>query len=169
MLAWEHCEPTGRAGPRHTRRLHSDDGPVVHWPDGTQAYALHGVAVPADLVRSGYSTADILRERNAEVRRIAIDRLGWDEFVASALVRAVHPPIPDPGNPGRTLTLYDVPTHAFDPPARLLICTNATPERDGTLRRYGLWVPALINDAVAAAAWTFDVDPSTYWKLRRAT
>jgi hypothetical protein len=40
---------------------------------------------------------------------------------------------------------------------------------DGPVRRFGLHVPASIDDALAAAAWTFDLDRRTYQGLDRAT
>lgn len=57
----------------------------------------------------------------------------------------------------------------FDEPVRVLLCTNGTPERDGVRRRFGLTVPGSIQEPVAAAAWTFDLGPSEYRLLERAT
>lgn len=153
-------------GPR--RRLHAEDGPAVLWGDGTASHAVHGVLLPFDLVRPGWSIRRILDERNTELRRVAIERLGWDRFVAEAGLFLVDGPVPDPGNPGNTLTLYAVPP-AYGTGEMLLLCTNASPDRDGTVRRFGLHVPAGFDDAVAAAAWTFDLDRRTYGGLERAT
>jgi hypothetical protein len=150
------------------RRLHAEDGPAVVWNDATALFAVHGIGVPRDLLESGWSAGTILRVRNTEVRRVAIERLGWDRFVAEARLELVHGPVPDPGNPGNTLSLYELPD-SFEVGARLLLCTNASPDRDGTVRRFGLHVPAVIDDAVAAAAWTFDLDPQAYAGLDRAT
>ena len=138
------------------------------WDDGTASHVVHGVRLPFDLVRPGWSIDRILAERNTEVRRIAIERLGWDRFIAEAELALVDGPVPDPGNPGNTLSLYDLPA-AYGDDARLLLCSDASPERDGTVRRFGLHVPASIDDALAAAAWTFDLDRRTYQDLDRAT
>jgi hypothetical protein len=154
------------AGP--SRRLHAEDAPAVEWDDGTASHVVHGVRLPFDLVRPGWSIDRILAERNTEVRRIAIERLGWDRFIAGAGLALVDGPVPDPGNPGNSLSLYDLPA-AYGDDARLLLCSNASPDRDGTVRRFGLHVPASIDDALAAAAWTFDLDRRTYQGLDRAT
>jgi hypothetical protein len=140
----------------------------VRWRDGTAAYVVHGLRLPFDLMQHGWPVRRILHEHNAEIRRIAIERLGWDRFVAEANLALVHGPFPDPGNPGNTLSLYELPP-VYAIGTRLLLCTNASPERDGTIRRFGLHVPATIDDAVAAAAWTFDVDRATYQRIDRAT
>lgn len=150
-------------------RLHGADGPAIRWPDGTAIHAIDGVRLPADLVERGWPVERILDEPNAEVRRVAIERMGWDRFVREARLALVDGPVADPGNPGNTLSLYDLPAPPRGAAMRVLLCTNATPRRDGTLVRFGLHVPATVGDALAAAAWTFDVDPETYRRLSRAT
>ena len=162
-----HSEPVALADVSG-RRLHAEDGPAVVWNDATALFAVHGIGVPRDLLQSGWSAGQILRARNTEVRRVAIERLGWDRFVAEAKLGLVHGPVPDPGNPGNTLSLYELPA-VYGVGARLLLCANASPDRDGTVRHFGLHVPAVIDDAVAAAAWTFDLDPQAYAGLDRAT
>ncbi|MGW6932125.1 DUF6745 domain-containing protein [Lentzea sp. NPDC054927] len=70
----------------------------------------------------------------------------------------------DPANPGHHLTLYDLPTRA-----RLLVVVNGSAERDGTRRRYGLRVPNWYRHPVAAAAWTYGLEPDQYLQLLRRT
>jgi hypothetical protein len=162
----ERVDVPGQVYPRC--QLHAEHEPAAVWADGTASYAVHGMRMPFDLMRHGWSAEQILAEHNTEIRRVGIERLGWDRFLAEADLSLVHGPVPDPGNPGHTLSLYELPT-TRDPQARVLVCTNASPERDGTVRRFGLQVPATVDDAVAAAAWTFDVHPSIYRRLLRAT
>jgi len=135
------------------------------YPDGWGIHAWHGTRVPADLIETGWDTDRILREPNAEVRRCAIERMGWPEFIAAAGLAQVGGAVPDPGNPGQRLALYDVPEQIYDEPVRVLVATNGTPERDGTRRTFGLTVPADITDPVAAAAWTYDLDAREYARL----
>jgi hypothetical protein len=161
-----HLEQAGPAGTR-SHRLHCATGPALAWPDGWALYYWHGTPVPADLVERGWDIPRILGEANVEVRRCAVERLGWDRFVVDAGLRPTGPAVPDPGNPDQTLTLYDVPERFLDRPARVLLCTNGTPERDGTRRRYGLVVPTHLSDPVAAAAWTYDWPENTYRQLAR--
>jgi hypothetical protein len=149
-------------------RLHHETGPAVAYADGWAVHAWHGTRVPADLIAGKWTTADILKHPNAEVRRCAIEHMGWDRFITDAGLHQVGRPVPDPGNPGYELTLYDVPEQIYDEPVRVLLCANATVERDGTRRRFGLTVPADIQDPLHAAAWTFDLDPADYAGLTNA-
>jgi hypothetical protein len=153
-----------------SHRLHCEDGPAIAWRDGYALHFWHGVRVPADLIEGdGWAAERILREPNAEVRRCAIERVGWDRFVSEAHLAQVGDEVPDPGNPGHTLSLYDVPEQIYEEPVRVLLCTNATEERDGTRRRFGLTVPASISNPIAAAGWTFGLNPSEYATMQRAS
>lgn len=149
-------------------RLHSAAGPAVLYRDGFAVHAWHGTRVPADLIETGWDTARILREPNAEVRRCAIERMGWDVFIASSGMRQVGDAVPDPGNAPHTLALYDLPdtlSDMFEEPARILLCTNGSPERDGTRHRFGLVVPGHHTDPVAAAADLYDIPVQAYRQL----
>jgi hypothetical protein len=149
-------------------RLHHKTGPAISYADGWAVHAWHGTRVPADLIAGKWAPGDILKEANAEVRRCAIEHMGWDRFVGEANLSQVGAAVPDPGNPGHELALYDVPERIYEEPVRVLLCTNAPVERDGTRRRFGLTVPATIQDPLAAAAWTFDLEPGDYAQLQHA-
>ena len=161
-----HRESTGETG-WGSHRLHCATGPAVGW-DGWGVYAWHGVRVPADLIEVGWSTDRILAEPNAEVRRAAIEILGWDQFIVDAELVLVDQAV-DPGNPGQRLALYDVPAAIYETPVRVLLCANGTVERDGTRRRFGLTTPADMPDAVSAAAWTYGLTGKEYAGLGRRT
>ena len=64
-------------------RLHSGDGPTLAYADGYELYSWHGTRVPADLI-GGWTIPQIVAERNTEVRRCAVERMGWDVFLAEA-------------------------------------------------------------------------------------
>jgi hypothetical protein len=149
------------------RRLHHSDGPAVVWPDGWSLYFWHGTLVPAWVVEQP-TVAAIHAESNVEVRRCGIEALGWDAYLAAAQLRLVDSAA-DPGNPGYDLRLYDVPAHVWGEPARVLLATNGSPERDGTRRRYGLPVPADMDTVVHAAAWTYGLTHDQYAGLARRT
>jgi hypothetical protein len=157
--------------------LHNPAGLAVTYPDGWGCYAWHGRRVPGWVIAAP-SVEAIAAEENVEVRRCAIESLGWDQFIADAgLVPLTAGAgsdlaaarVPDPGNPGQHLVLYDVPERLWGGRIRLLMCTNGTPERDGTRRRYGLKVPARISDPVEAAAWTAGLGKDDYARLVRRT
>jgi hypothetical protein len=162
-----HLEQVGDPG-WGSHRLHCADGPAIRWRDGWALHYWHGVQVSADLIEGdGWSAKRILEERNQEYRRCAIERMGWDRFIAEAGLDRVGDLAPDPGNPGGDLALYDIPEQIFDEPVRVLLCLNGTTERDGSRRRYGLTVPASFTDPVAAAAWTYDWPVEAYRRLAR--
>jgi hypothetical protein len=155
-------EPAG--GPP---RLHCADGPAVVWRDGWSLHFWHGTRVPAWVVNT--PTVDAIHsESNVEIRRCAIEVLGWDTDIAEAGLRLCDT-AGDPGNPGFSLRLYDVPAEIWGEPARVLLATNGSPERDGTRRRYGLPVPADMDTAVHAAAWTYGLSRDQYATLARRT
>lgn len=148
-------------------RLHSETGPAVRYRDGWSVHAWHGTRVPAWVIEDP-SVEHIARESNVEVRRCAIERLGWAEFIDQAGLRLVSQAA-DPGNPGAELRLYDLPYARWGSPTRLLLAVNGSLERDGTRRRYGLRVPLSFDDALDAAGWTYGVSGDTYRQLLRRT
>jgi hypothetical protein len=148
-------------------RLHSADGMAVAWRDGCGFYYWHGRLVPEWVVRRP-TVAAISAERNVEIRRCAIESLGWESFVAETAAALIGTAA-DPGNPGQDLSLYEIPERLWGSPANLLVAVNGTTERDGTRRRYGLTTPAEIRDPVAAAAWTYQLTKDEYAACQRRT
>jgi hypothetical protein len=148
-------------------RLHSDHGPALTWADGWSVYLWHGTLVPAWVVEAP-SVEAIHNESNVEIRRCGIESLGWDAYIAGARLRLVDRS-DDPGNPDCQLSLYDLPASVWGSRTRVLLATNGSPERDGTRRRYGLPVPADMDTAVHAAAWTYGLDADQYARLARRT
>ncbi|GAA4595027.1 hypothetical protein GCM10023194_63570 [Planotetraspora phitsanulokensis] len=143
-------------------RLHSADGPAIRYPDGWDVHAWHGTRVPS-WVFTDPSVLRIDREVNVEVRRCAIERIGWGSYIGQAGLRLVAS-APDPGNPGSELRLYDLRRET-----RVLLAINGSVERDGVRRQYGLTVPASFDDPVAAAGWTYGLSADQYSLLVRRT
>lgn len=147
-------------------RPHNESGPAVEWPDGSFGYYLHGVAIPADLFQNP-SVEAIHREVNSEVRRLAIERMGWLRYIQEADLELVAV-TPDPGNAGHQLQLYDLPKGRFEP-ARLLVMVNGSPDRSGRERQYVELVPDWIDDPVQAAAWQYGCPADVYRQVGRRT
>lgn len=148
-------------------RLHCADGPSVVYPDGFTVHAWHGTRVPSWVIDDP-SVDRIAAEANVEVRRCAIERIGWGAFIEQARLRLVGR-ADDPGNPGAELRLYDLPYARWGRPTRLLLAVNGSVERDGTRRRYGLRVPAWFDDPLDAAGWTYGLTGPQYQRLLRRT
>ncbi|MEV5826029.1 DUF6745 domain-containing protein [Spirillospora sp. NPDC052242] len=153
---------TEPAGDRGEVRLHSADGPAVRYRDGWTVHAWHGTPVPSWVIDDP-DAARIEREENVEVRRCALERVGWPAYV-DALGLTLLGAAPDPGNPGHELRLYDLRGDG-----RVLLAVNGSRERDGTRRRYGLTVPGHFTDPVAAAGWTYGLSADQYAALARRT
>jgi hypothetical protein len=133
-------------------RLHRDDGPALAYADGFAVHAWHGLQVPAALIEDGWSVEQIMREPDVAIRRCAIERMGWEQFVTTTGLTQIDHCV-DPANSGRQLRLYDAPPTLLDEPVRILLCTNVTAERDATRHTFGLVVPIDCDTALAAATW----------------
>jgi hypothetical protein len=153
-------------------RAHSESGQAIRYPDGWGIHAWHGTRVPASLIDDTWTIKQIMSEPNSEIRRCAVERTaatqGWRHLIDQAQWPQVGQTVPDPGNPGQTLSLYRV-EGIYEQPVNLLWMTNGTAERDGTRREYGETVPATITDPVAAAAWQIGISPADYRRTARRT
>ena len=164
-----HREQVGERG-WNSHRLHNTSGPAISWRDDWALYFIHGVRVTEQIVLypETLTSEQILKEENAEVRRVMCERLGWDKFVEQAKLVLIDE-CDDPGNFPNKIRLYDTPEQVLGVPVRLMLVTNATPKLNGEIPRYGVTVPAEIRTAGEAAAWSFDVPIETYQSLARAT
>ena len=128
-------------------RLHSTTGPAWSWPDGTAVYALDGIRVPAWVIDNP-SPARILAELpNTEQRRVAFAHYGWDRAVNDLALDVI-----DTADDPTWGTLYRLPDEISGGQATLLVAQNASPDRDGTVRTYGLLAAAKCRTVVAAQA-----------------
>jgi len=148
-------------------RLHSGAGPAIAYADGWSVWAWHGLRVP-EWVVTDPTVERIGAERNSEIRRCAIESMGWPEFVHAAGLELVDE-ADDPGNPGQRIGLYDVPEQVWGDRVRVLLCVNGTVERGGIRRRFGLTVPADTKTALAAAGWGYGLTGEQYATAARRT
>jgi len=65
-------------------RLHCEDGAAIGWEDGSMFYADHGVKIPEKYFKEIITAKMIDEEDNAEVRRVALKRMGFDNYVKEA-------------------------------------------------------------------------------------
>jgi hypothetical protein len=139
-------------------RLHERLGPALRFGDGWSAFAWKGVEVPAWLIqqKGAITLATIDAESNVQVRRCMIEIMTPQRYVALGGARKVAQD--ETGVLWRKIWLnFDIWT--------AVEVINATPEPDGTHRHYFLQVPANINSAREAVAWTYGMQPDEYSKL----
>ncbi|WP_256980423.1 DUF6745 domain-containing protein [Rhodococcus sp. 14-2496-1d] len=160
-----HTEPV--PNPVHGEvRLHNSSSPAVEFGDGSGVHVLNGTVVPKWVIHDP-TVERITVERNVEIRRSAIERIGWDNYLDRAGLRLVDTDA-DPGNPGCTLQLFATPA-GWGSEGRILLAVNGSRERDGERRRYGLRVPGAFSSAVDAAGWTYGLAGADYGRLLRRT
>jgi hypothetical protein len=148
--------------------FHRDNGLAIEWPNSTGFYFSHGVRVPDFIITNPekISIEGIQHEGNAEVRRVMIQKMGWDRWLRDSGAKPIHSD--DFG------TLYRIQVEVKvrdefswrDPEREESIClvkvTNSTPEPDGSFRDYILRVPPDMRRAKQAIAWTFGLSEDQY-------
>lgn len=87
--------------------LHCENGMAFSFSDGCGVYALNNINVPEYVVLAPekITYAKILDEQNAEVRRIMIERIGPERFVAISNAQVVHQDIDAIGNMRRLIKI----------------------------------------------------------------
>jgi hypothetical protein len=163
-------------------RLHCENGLALAYPDGWGIYAWHGVRVPAKVIMAPQEITieEICAEENAEIRRVMIERMGWERFCSIARMRVLHsdelhsgfPAIPvsdliDAGQ--RLVTTYRAGTETAelleaeelrdfeDRPLRFVRLTDPS-----TGRQYTIRVRHDHKRCYEAIGWTFGVSESVY-------
>ena len=123
-------------------RPHCEDGPSHQWRDGWSLYHWHGMRIPEDreyVIHSpGLITLQgIEREVNAEVRRVMIEKYGYERYLRESKAVLVDECPDDHGLKGlRTAKLWRIGE------ITMLDVLNSTPEPDGTTKRYVIPVDA---------------------------
>jgi len=103
----------------------------------------------------------IQREGNVEVRRVMVERMGWERLVDDGGAQKVHA--------DATGVLWELHPPRTSPwrerPAKVVEVVNSTPEPDGTRRHYFIRVPPEMTTARQAVAWTFELREVEYRPL----
>lgn len=142
-------------------RPHSEDTPSHKWSDGWALYYIHGIAVTEQIVMRPETLTfeQISKEENAEIRRIMMERYGFERFLRESDATLLDECGEDHPMKGlRTAKLWRVKD------VTLLDVLNSTPEPDGSVKRYVIPVDADLyegragRECVAASAST--------WRMR---
>ena len=163
-------------------RPHCEDGPSHAWRDGCQLAHWHGVRVPLHVIMAPETiTAEqITQEQNQEVRRVMIERMGWERFCTVCQMRVLHEdtleaqfptvPVSDLVEPGQRF-VYDYRGGVEkaelleaegikdfeDRPLRFVRLTDPS-----TGRQYTLRVPHDMERCYQAVGWTFQMTEEEY-------
>jgi hypothetical protein len=133
--------------------LHDVAGPAVTFPDGWAIYAWHGTRIPAEWItgRKSLTAKTAITWRNIEQRRAAIEILGWNAILDELNARTI-----DADHDPQIGTLVEVDLPDLSRPSRFLRVTC------GTGREFAIGVPAEIDTAIAAQAWTQNLPPTEF-------
>ena len=135
-------------------RLHCSDGPAVIF-DNTQInrYFWHGAEIPRVWIeKPGHLTVFLaLSQENIERRQAACDIIGWTK-----ILNEIHFEIIDQDGDPEIGELIEATIPGTIGRQRFLRV------RCGTGRNFVLVVPPDINTALAANAWTYDIDPEVF-------
>lgn len=149
------CErPVEQHFNREESRLDNIAGPAIRFADGYSVYVVRGVRVPASVVEDDPETWDIqsiLSERNAEISRIMIERLGHVRFMEKTGAKL--------RNQDDFGKLWDI-----DGRTDMSICEviNSTAEKDGEHKVYYLIVPRRMRCPLEAVAAGFGLTMEAY-------
>lgn len=163
-------------GPLTTLNLR-DCARIEHLPEGTQVRAWVDIGgtkiegLPASLAGTGLrwrgvtvtpqiaffpetlKSADALAEGNSEVRRVMIERIGFERFLQESNARVLH----EDTDPGGQRQLLQVDLESDEP----LVCVSVRCPSTG--RHYLIRVPPTIRTCHQAVAWTAGFDnPDDY-------
>jgi hypothetical protein len=111
---------------------HNDKGPFCRWRDGSALFAIHGVRVPAYVVEhpERITVQRIETEENAEVRRVMMERYGYERYILDS--GAVMVQSDEFG------TLYRKDFGPDEEPVLAVHVVNGTVETDGTRHKFVL-------------------------------
>jgi hypothetical protein len=102
----------------------------------------------------------ILRAPSADVRRIMIERVGAERFIAMSGARMI--------SRDETGALWSWQFSSRQQWAAVEV-ENGSAESDGSYRRFFLQVPPRMRSARQAVAWTYGLDEHQYARLRQRT
>lgn len=137
-------------------RLHCPDGPSVAYADGFECFFWRGLRISRKIIMEPESIAvgDIDAERNAEIRRVMVERYGMERYVRDSNAKLVHE-----DSWGKLYRKEQTRDEAI----QMVELVNSTPEPDGSFKNYMLRVPPTITTAKAAAAWlSWKDNPADY-------
>lgn len=132
------CEfPTDIRVNRVDNRLHSDNGPVVQFPDGFCIYAFRGLSIPWGWIedRNQITVEAIDKQNNQELKRVMISLYGQSRYILDSGAEKIAE-----DDWGILFRKVIQPTSRWEQGQELYMVkvVNSTPEPDGTYKDYFL-------------------------------
>ena len=134
-------------------RLHNASGPAFLARDGWGLHFWHGIRANALIIEhpEQITVQMINQEKNAELRRVMMERYGLERYITDSGMKAVHEDMYG--------KLYQLPNAQLP----VVLVTNSTAEPDGTFKRYTLTATrADVRTAHEAVASTFGMTAEQY-------
>jgi hypothetical protein len=140
---------------RLNNRLHNANGMAISWANGVGYYAWKGIIVDERLImhHETITGKEILEEKNTEIRRIMIERMGAKKFLNEMKAELV-----EETELGK---LWRVSVKG-DEDVKIIEMVNSTPEPDGTHKKYYERVPPDMARVRQALAWQAQVEENSY-------
>ena len=142
------------------RRPHCDDGPSHEWADGWKLYHWHGLRIDDEhswiITDKARITPDLIdAEPNAERRRVMLEVMGYERYVAERKARVVA----EDTNHGQPRRLLEMSVRGET--IRVLDVLNGSLEPDGSRRRFflGALDGRTPHECVAAS---YGINPARY-------
>lgn len=113
--------------------LHNTSGPSIRYRDGYSVYSISGIRVTEQIVMrpETITISQINKEENSEIRRIMIERYGYEKYLRNSDAKLIDSCGEDHPIVGlRTAKLWEIDDIV------LLDVLNSTPEPDGSVKRY---------------------------------
>lgn len=139
-------------------RLHCPDGPAIQYRDGLKLYFWNGLRVPSAVIEDrDMITADsIIKETNAELRRVMTEVITPERFIQESGMKAIQE--------DEFGALYKIEDRIMGPLVMVRV-VNKTAEPDGSFKQYWLRVPPHMRTARQAVAWSFDMSEAEYYPV----
>lgn len=112
-------------------RLHNESGPSIEYSDGFKVWTIHGVRVNEQIVMrpETQTTEQIKQEQSEEIRRVRIERYGWERYIQDTHAKVISRNHDDISNQTELLVELE------DGTRRMIVIDPSTS------RRYVLGVP----------------------------
>lgn len=138
-------------------RLHNDDNAAILYPDGWGVYAVGGVIVDEQIVMrpETQTIKQITDEENEEVKRVRIEKFGWNRFIAETDAEVADSRV----NPIENTKEMLIKSAEANITALVCHCTS-------TARVYALEVPPSTTSCEEAQTWLWANDRTRYEQPR---